>query len=90
MGNGGGARRPFVCSGLLEGNHLPGRLAVEIGGDLVGDQRGGGAPGIVGEVGVTGSGRRVAMAEDRAEHRQPEIGRYATSRVGVTIMPTSA
>src|SRR5260370_40194904 len=32
-GKWGGACRPFRCSGLLEGNHLPGRLAVEIGGD---------------------------------------------------------
>ena len=43
--------RPAV-SGLPEGDQVPGRLAVEIGGDLVRDQSRGGAPGIVAEVGV--------------------------------------
>jgi hypothetical protein len=77
-----GRRMPPRCAlGLPERDHLPGRLAVEIGGDLVRDQGGGGAPRVVVEVGVARGGRRVAVAEDRAEHRQPEIGRYATGRV---------
>jgi len=87
MGNGGGACRPSVCSGLLEEDYLPGRLAIEIGGDLIRDPRSGSPPWVVVEVGVARCGRRVAVAEDRAEYRQPEIGRHAHAGEAVSLIP---
>ena len=81
---------PQRASWLPKLNHLPGRLAVERGGDLTRDAGGGGAARVIVQMGVARRGRRVTVTEDRSQHRQPEIGRYAHAGEAVPVMPSSA